>query len=82
MNLGRELSKPIDPNMTSIDYVPTQYLTELIRTQGYDGIIYPSALGKNGTKNIVLFSERNVECQDVTIYEVDDINVIAFRKYT
>ena len=60
--LARELSKPINPGKISIEYIPTQYVTEIIRNLEYDGMIYPSALGKG--KNIVLFDEAVVECMD------------------
>jgi len=61
-SLARELSKPINPGKISIEYIPTQYVTEIIRNLKYDGMIYPSALGKG--KNIVLFDEAVVECMD------------------
>ncbi len=79
MILGRELSKPVNPDMINIEYIPTQYLTEIIRSQGYDGIIYPSALGRNGTKNIVLFNENNVICHGVRLYEVDNVNYVTLE---
>ena len=69
--LGRELSKPVNPLKTSIEYVPTQYVTEIIRNLEYDGMIYPSALGKG--KNIVLFDESVVRCEDVNLYQVKSV---------
>ena len=68
-HLGDELSKPINPQTKNIEYVPTQYLTEIFRNLNFDGMIYPSALGKK--KNIVLFSDDLVECKDVNRYKVD-----------
>lgn len=37
------------------EYIPTQYITELIRTMGFDGIKFNSSLKENG-KNVVLFN--------------------------
>lgn len=70
--LGRELSKPINPEKISIEYIPTQYVTEIIRNLKYDGMIYPSALGKG--KNIVLFDETVVECEDVKLHYVKSVD--------
>ena len=70
--LGKELSRPINPHKAGIEYVPTQYVTEIIRNLEYDGMIYPSALGKG--KNIVLFDESVVRCDNVKLYEVDFVN--------
>jgi len=70
--LGRSLSKPVNPNKLSVEYIPTQYLTEIIRNMNYDGLIYPSALGKG--KNIVLFDEGVVRCEDVKLYQVDSVD--------
>ena len=70
--MGEELSKPVNPDKASIEYVPTQYLTEIVRNLKYDGMIYPSALDEG--KNIVLFDENVVSCgDDVKLYQVDSV---------
>lgn len=44
------------PNNGILDeYIPTQYITELIRTMGFDGIKFNSSLNEDG-KNVVLFN--------------------------
>ena len=70
--LGRELSKPVSPNKINIEYIPTQYVTEIVRNLKYDGMIYPSALGKD--KNIVLFDENTVQCEEVKLHQVKAID--------
>src|SRR5438132_14361467 len=45
-------------------YRPTQLLALLIKANGYDGFIYPSAMGPG--KNVVLFDPANVEVQPVS----------------
>jgi RES domain-containing protein len=77
--LAKELSKPINPGKISIEYVPTQYVTEIIRNFEYDGMIYPSALGKG--KNIVLFDEAVVECMDdVKLHYVKSVDYHSSEK--
>lgn len=69
--LSKELSEPINPNRTYIDYVPSQFLTEFIRDKNYDGIMYPSALSPG--KNIVLFDEKLVSCKNVELYHINSM---------
>lgn len=52
-NLGKALSRPVAPDAHDVDYIPTQYLAEMVLSHGYDGIRYPSALGTGS--NVVLF---------------------------
>lgn len=42
--LGEELSTPTSPHRASIDYLASQYLCELIKSIGYNGVIYKSSL--------------------------------------
>ena len=58
-SLGRALAEPIHPDDSALEYVPTQYLAEVIRASGYDGICFQSALNPNGT-NVVIFDPTNV----------------------
>lgn len=43
--LGADLSSPAPPYRASTDYLVTQYLCELIKDLGYDGVMYASAVG-------------------------------------
>lgn len=52
-----EVSKPIDDDDASIEYVPTQILSEYIRKLGYDGVRYRSS--KTGCLNYTLFCGRD-----------------------
>ena len=58
-SLGRALGEPIHPEDSAIEYVPTQYLSEVIRSAGYDGICFGSALRPKGT-NVVIFDPTSV----------------------
>lgn len=70
--LNRELSKPVNPALAEIEYVPTQYLAEVILDAGYDGIRYNSAMHSGGF-NIVFFDHEKMKIQDSTKL----INVVA-----
>jgi hypothetical protein len=71
--LGSILSKPVDRNKTSLEYLPTQYLCEYIKNQGYEGVLYKSHLGRG--YNIVLFNEHKVKCIETKLYKVSSIKV-------
>lgn len=63
--IADELSKPMHRyNNADVEYVPTQYICEFIKKLGADGIMFQSSVHKEG-KNLVLFSDVNVECVDV-----------------
>jgi hypothetical protein len=76
--LNEELSRPVNPEDSEVEYVPTQYLAEVILNAGYDGIRYKSALRQNGT-NLVFFQPDDLEIQpDARLVTVVSIEV-AYR---
>ena len=71
--LGDILSKPVRRNQAELEYLPTQYLCEFMKNQGYEGVLYKSFLGDE--HNIVLFDGQKVECIDTKLYKVASIKV-------
>ena len=69
--LASELMKPVAPGTSDVDYVPTQYLSEVIRNAGFDGIKYPSALGLDA--NLVVFDPKPFTAESVWLVEVADV---------
>ncbi|MGB8167198.1 MAG: RES family NAD+ phosphorylase [Chthoniobacteraceae bacterium] len=63
--LNRELAKPVNPALAEIEYVPTQYLAEVILNSDYDGIRYKSAMHGGGF-NVVFFDHAKLEIQEKT----------------
>ena len=57
--LGRELSQPVGDSDRALSYVPTQYLCELAKVSGLDGVIFSSSLWPGG-RNLVLFDPDSV----------------------
>lgn len=70
--LGNELSKPNRRNDKELDYLPTQYLSEFIKSMGFDGVEYQSSLNPEGY-NIAIFSPEKFECIDVCVHEIKKI---------
>lgn len=71
--IGEEIAKPLR-NDNSLDYLPTQYISDFIRSKGYDGIEYISTLRKNGV-NLAVFDSKLFRC---TKTETCDIRNIAY----
>ncbi len=69
--LERELSKPRRRYDSELDYLPTQYLSEWIKSIGYDGIEFRSSLHKNGI-NLTIFNPSKFEALDVAVYDIID----------
>lgn len=69
--LSIEFSKPIQ-NRNSIDYLPTQYISELIKHKGYFGIMYRSSIGDGS--NIVFFNEDKLEIKSIKTFNIRNIS--------
>jgi hypothetical protein len=66
-----ELSRPVLPGEDIHLYRVSQRLTELIRGAGYDGLVYPSAMGSGS--NIVLFDPTAAPPIDVRYVRVTEV---------
>ena len=71
--IATEIAKPLRRNDSSIEYLPTQYIAEFIKSQGYDGVEYASTL-REGGNNIAVFNEMLFECVGVRTVEVSEIS--------
>jgi hypothetical protein len=72
-SLHNDLKKPLRRQDTELEYLPTQYLCELIKFLGYDGVEYSSSMNPSGF-NIALFSDSKVKCVSTKVFEVKSIN--------
>ena len=73
--LEQELSKPRRRSDNELDYLPTQYLSEFIKSIGFDGVEYQSSLYPNGY-NLAIFNPEKFTCLDVNVYEVESIDLL------
>lgn len=72
--LGDELTRPVLPRSAAIDYIPSQYLCELIKNLDYDGVIYRSSM--SGEINIALFYPAKASPCHVESILIDEVRVI------
>lgn len=72
--LQKELSLPIRKLDKEIDYLPTQYLSEFIKSIGYDGVEFQSSLHPKGY-NLAIFNPETFACIRTNIYEIESIEL-------
>jgi hypothetical protein len=70
-DIDKAFSKPVTPTDDVADYVPSQVLSELFKSKGFDGIGYRSSLGDE--YNIALFDINSAEIINCFLYAVDGI---------
>jgi hypothetical protein len=66
-NIDNAFSKPTKASDLKSEYAPTQIISEFIKSKGYDGIAYKSALAEG--HNICLFDLESADVVDCSIYE-------------
>lgn len=69
--LGEELSKPIIPREANLEYLPSQYLSEIFKHIGFHGIIYKSSVSDGD--NFVLFDDNKIKAIEVNQYQITDV---------
>jgi len=72
-DIDRAFSEPVTPSDGVADYVPTQIIAEVFRTNGFDGIAYRSRFGKKGF-NVALFDLAIAEVINCSLYEAKDLS--------
>ena len=58
---SKEISKPVDNKDNSREYIPTQVLTEFIRSKGFKGIKYKSSKNPKGNNYVLFFGPEDNE---------------------
>ncbi|MYE54517.1 MAG: RES family NAD+ phosphorylase [Chloroflexi bacterium] len=66
--------RPVTLNDNRTAYIPTQILAELFHREGFDAVIYRSALGKSG-RNVALFNLNDAEILNCSPYEVRGLEI-------
>lgn len=71
--IHREILKPLRTGESDLNYLPTQYIVDYIRSLGYEGIKYDSSRDREGF-NLALFSEEKVVCEKVNLFKIDSVH--------
>lgn len=70
--ISREIAKPLRRQDSELDYLPSQYIADYIKSLGYDGICYRSTLNKSGV-NYAIFDNKKFECIEVSLVHVNSV---------
>lgn len=71
--ISRDLSKPMRRYDSELDYIPTQFICEFIRTfTNVQGIKFRSSLHNVGS-NLVLFNQKTMKCRSVKKVQVSNV---------
>ncbi|MCG2835320.1 RES domain-containing protein [Photobacterium sp. WH77] len=71
-SFSKELSIPVKPHLSELEYIPTQFLCEYIKSLDcYDGIVFKSSFGKGN--NYVFFERDNFTVEAPLLHKLDDI---------
>jgi hypothetical protein len=73
-DINDAFSKPAQRSDDSLDYIPTQILSELFKSNGIDGVAYKSSYGEAGY-NIALFDLDAANVRDCYLCRVDDVSL-------
>jgi hypothetical protein len=71
--IALELAKPLRRSDSSLEYLPTQYIAEFIKSLEYDGVEYASTL-RDGGFNLAVFDGSLFECVETYTVEVKEIS--------
>ncbi|MCP3807149.1 RES family NAD+ phosphorylase [Paenibacillus sp. Lou8.1] len=71
--IGQEFSRPVRPDSSEIDYMPTQFIAEYFRDQGVDGVKYSSATHAGGI-NYLFFNPNEFNIKIKCSVEIKGIN--------
>lgn len=72
-DIARDVAKPLRRNDSALEYLPTQFITEFIKSKGYAGVSYMSTMGTGGT-NVAIFDSSLFECTYTHVVEIDSID--------
>lgn len=69
-----ELSKPLRRHDQKLEYLPSQYLCEYVKSLGYDAIEYGSSLYEDGI-NVAVFNDGKLEARKAEVHEVISVDL-------
>jgi hypothetical protein len=71
--IDRAFATPVSKDDESRDYIPTQIIAELFKSEGYDGIVYKSLLSDDGY-NLALFNLDDASVVHCALFKVGSIS--------
>ncbi len=75
--IAYSFSQPVSRNDDFLTYSVTQLISEIIKSEGYDGLAYKSLL--NTGYNICLFSSENLDYKKSVLYDTEKVSFDFFE---
>ena len=57
----------------ALDYLPTQYISDYVKSLGYDDIKYKSTLSEEGN-NYAVFYDEKCKCINKKVFYIDNLS--------
>ena len=70
--MAAEVAKPLRRNDSTLEYLPTQYVSEFIKREKYDGVEYSSTFREKGF-NLACYNESIFSCTSVKTIEITNV---------
>jgi hypothetical protein len=70
--IGDDIAKPLRRHDSTLDYLPTQYISDYIKSKGFEGLEYKSTMNKDGY-NLAIFDQKLFECNSVVTYDIREL---------
>lgn len=67
--IGNEIARPLRRHDSNLDYLPTQFISDYIKSLGYHGIQYKSTMCADGV-NLAIFDQHLLVCTEVKDYDI------------
>lgn len=71
--ISQEIAKPLRRHDSILDYLPTQYISDFIKSKDYAGIEYISTMCQGGI-NVAVFDENLLKCTSTMVYDIKSLN--------
>ena len=71
--ISADIAKPLRKYDSNLDYLPTQFICDFIKSEGFAGVEYNSVMHSDGI-NLAIFDENLFECVDVKHYDITTIS--------
>lgn len=71
--ISNEIAKPLRRQDSILDYLPSQYISDFVKSLGFDGLCYRSTLNKDGV-NYTIFDHKKCKCNDVNLYHIKSLD--------
>lgn len=74
-NISADIAKPLRRHESSLDYLPTQYICDYIKSQNFAGVEFKSTMCNTGI-NYAIFDQSLFKCTQTYVYDVKSINYV------